>query len=800
MKATSADLLEFESLKRLTGRFVSSPLGRAELDRVEPSSDRDALTAALAEVDEAIQYLRSAAQPKPAQRGAAIRLDFSGISDLRTAAEKLRIEGATLEPKEIFDLIALLDRAADFKSILSAVAERFPRLGRRALAIGEFRSILQDVAGKILPDGTIADHASVALARLRREIEKQKKSIHDSLERFLRAHKDEGVLQEEIVTIRNERFVVPVISGQRKKIDGVIHGASSSGHTLFVEPLETIDLNNDLVRLTEEELRESHRILREITERLRGYSDSIRQTLVTVGELELLFAKGRFGVEFDCSIPRFGSKLSLREARHPLLQDVLRRQGKAVVPITLELDATCRTLLISGPNTGGKTVSLKTVGLLVLMAQSGLPVPAAQAELPVFEQVLADIGDNQSIQESLSTFSSHISRIREMVLDVTPDSLVLLDELGAATDPEEGGALGVAVVDHFRAAGAFTLVSTHLLALKIYGANTAGVLNASMGFDEDTLQPTYDLRTGAPGKSAGLDIAMRLGMPAHVMDRARQSMSTRERDLAAFLSELHRRLETTTELERTLRSKVDELAEREKALARDSEKRESAKLKELERRCDQVLEKFEADSRETIERIRQSSEQKKAADQAARGVAKVKRELREEFQNTVLTVAAGTPAEPPPRIEEGVRVRLKGVRDPARVRRKLGADRIEVEAGFLKMQVSIDDVLEVLPAAGESSKLPKNVSFQPAPQLRPAFQEINVIGEHAEEARDRVEKFLDSAVMATASRVRIVHGHGMGILRKAIWELLKSSPHVEKFYQAPQNEGGAGATIAELKE
>src|SRR5438128_10181320 len=298
MKATSADLLEFESLKRLMGRFVSSPLGRAELDRVEPSSNRDALTAALAEVDEAIQYLRSAAQPKPAQRGAAIRLDFSGISDLRTAAEKLRIEGASLEAKEIFDLIALLDRAADFKSILSAVAERFPRLGRRALAIGEFRSILQDVAGKILPDGTIADHASVALARLRREIEKQKKSIHDSLERFLRAHKEEGVLQEEIVTIRNERFVVPVISGQRRKIDGVIHGASSSGPTLCVAPLETIDLNNELVRLAEDEMREVHRILLEMTDRLRAHGDSIRQTLVTMAELELIFGKARFASDF----------------------------------------------------------------------------------------------------------------------------------------------------------------------------------------------------------------------------------------------------------------------------------------------------------------------------------------------------------------------------------------------------------------------------------------------------------------------------------------------------------------------
>jgi DNA mismatch repair protein MutS2 len=289
-------------------------------------------------------------------------------------------------------------------------------------------------------------------------------------------------------------------------------------------------------------------------------------------------------------------------------------------------------------------------------------------------------------------------------------------------------------------------------------------------------------------------------MPGNIMDKARQSMTTRDRDLAAFLSELHKRLESTAELENDLRAKTEELVAREKSLAQEWEKREAAKLKELERRCEQALDRFEAESRDTIERIRQSAEQRKAADQAARGVSKVKREFREDFQNAVLTVAAGTPAEPPPRIEEGARVRLKGVSEPARVRRKLSDDRIEVEAGFMKMQVSIDDVLEVLPAGGGGSKLPKNVSFKPAPQLHPAFQEINVIGEHAEEARDRVEKFLDSAVMATAARVRIVHGHGMGVLRKTVWDLLKSSPHVEKFYQAPQNEGGAGATIAELKE
>ncbi len=806
MRNTSAGILEFESLRQLIGRFIFSPLGRAELAKLQPHTDRERLEADLAEAEEATEYLRAAAKPQPAARGAAIRLNFSSIPDLTATVYKLRIEGATLEPKEISDVLAFLDRAADARSILQSVMERFPRLGRRSQSIGEFRALLNDLTGKIEPDGTVPDHASVALGRLRREIERQRKSIQDSLERFLRTHHEEGVLQEEFVTIRNERFVVPVIAGQRRKIDGVIHGASSSGHTLFVEPLETIDLNNELVRLTEEELREVHRILRELTERLRGYSESILSTLVTMGELEMIFAKARFAAEFACVRPRFSPdnarRLVLKHARHPLLQDVLHRQGKRAVPISLQLDAACRTLLISGPNTGGKTVTLKTIGLLTLMAQAGLPVPCTEAEFPIFEQVLADIGDYQSIEQSLSTFSAHVSHIREMILDVTPDSLVLLDEIGSATDPEEGGALGVAVIDHFRASGAFTLASTHLVALKIYGANTESVLNASMGFDEETLAPTYELRVGLPGKSAGLDIAARLGMPESILRRARESMTDRDRDISRFLSELHRLVEEATARERRLAEMQVEVAARGKELASEWEKRESAKLKELERRCEIVLANFESKAAETIDRLSQTAERKKAADLAHRGVAKAKRELREEFQTTVLSTqddARQGELGRRPRIEEGARVRLEGIREPARVRRILSPDRIEVEAGFMKMQVAVDDVLEVLPPADAGAKLPKNVSYQPAPQLNPLVQEINVIGEHAEEASERVEKFLDSAVMATASRVRIVHGHGMGVLRKAIWKLLAASPHVEKYYEAQRHEGGAGATIVELK-
>ncbi|MEO8369142.1 MAG: Smr/MutS family protein [Candidatus Solibacter sp.] len=798
---TSAEVLEFEALRQVIGRYIGSPLGKRELEKVGPIADRAQLEAALAETGEAILYLHTAQNPQAGARGAALRIEFGGLPDVEQAVQKLRIEGAGLEPKEIFGLFTLLDVAAEAKNHLSAAAERFPLLGKRASAIGEFRTLLRELDGKILPDGSVADHASVALNRLRRDIERQKKSIADSLERFLKAHREEGVLQEEFVTIRNERFVVPVIAGQRRKIDGVIHAASSSGHTLFVEPLETIDLNNELVRLSEEEMREVQRVLMEMTNRLRAYSDSIRQTLHTISELELVFGKARFANDFNCVIPRFGDRLFLKDARHPLLADVLRRRRKSPVPISLELTRERRTLLISGPNTGGKTVTLKTVGLLSLMAQAALPVPAEAAEFPVFTAVLADIGDYQSIQENLSTFSAHVSNIREMALDVTPDSLVLLDELGAATDPEEGGALGVALVEHFRAAGAYTLVSTHLMALKIYGAATEGVVNGSMGFDEETFEPTYRLQLGLPGKSAGLEIATRLGMPEDIMKRARLSMSDRERDVTRFLSELHHRIEETQALEVELREKIIQYDRREKELAHEWEKRETAKIKELERRTDEALAKFEEQAQDAIGRIVQGGDRRKADQDAARRVAKTKRELREDFQTTILSTQDDSRQDriQPLTIDEGSRLRLKNVREPARVRRILGNGRFEVEVGFMKMQVTIDDVIEVLPEGG-GMKLPKNVTYKPAPELAPVHQEINVIGQRAEEARDAIDDFLDRAVMATASRVRIVHGHGMGILKRMVAEMLAKHPHVSRFYPATQNEGGAGATIVELRE
>ena len=790
MQAQNA--LEFEDLRALLGRYVRSPMGHAELLGIKPLTDRNAIEDALADATEAIEYLRAASNPQTASRGAAIRPRFDLGVDPAPLVARLRIQGATLESTQIFELTRLLDLASEARSVVLSARERYPRLAAHASAITDLHELARDLRGKILPDGTLADDASVMLARLRRDSERQRRQIEESLARFLRAHHQDGTLQEDFVTIRNDRFVVPIVTGRERRVDGVIHGSSGSGATVFVEPLETIGLNNELVRLHEEELREVHRLLREFTMRLREHAVDIAASVAALGRLELLFGKAEFAVEFRCSVPRLSSedsrRIVLRGARHPLLENILRGQKKTVVPVSLELNTAQNTLLISGPNTGGKTVALKTIGLLALMTHAGLPTPAEDAEFPLFDQVLADIGDHQSLAESLSSFSSHILAVRSMLERATGDSLVLLDELGRATDPEEGGALGVTVLETFRARGAFTLASTHLMAMKVYGASTSGVLNGSMGFDEATFQPTYVLRLGAPGKSAGLDIASRLGLEPALIEKARGRMAASDRDVSRFLGEMHQKLEQL-EIERAeLAARSQAVAQREQGLEQTWERKYIAKIREVEESAAQLSIEFERRAQETIEDLSQKARTK---------IARTKREFQEQVAS-LAPAPAGGPSEPLLKLEAGAQVRLKGIRQPAIVRRILDTGEIEVEAGYLKIRVPASDIEQVIPR-GPTPTRNTSITFNQGPEFATSIREINLIGQRAEEACERVDKFLDTAALGQAELVRIVHGHGMGILRKAIAGLLARNPHVAKFYAARPEEGGGGATIVELK-
>ncbi len=804
MPFSSSALLQFDELKQLLATFAGSVSGRALISALEPHRDRLALERGLAEAGEAIAYLREAAGALPAQ-GAATRLRFDQLRDVDSAVRTLLIEGASLDGREILDLFHTLSLAGEYRAILLSLTARFPRLAHRAHQLADLRDLARHYARTFLPDGSLADEASVALGRIRRDMERQQKTIHDSLDRFLRAHRSDGALQEDFVTIRDDRYVVPIVAGQKGRVDGVIHGSSGTGRTLFVEPLETVSLNNQLVRLREDEIREIERILAEITNALRQHSGEIAATAETLAAFDCTFAKAGFAVSYNAAIPRFSHnvrRLLLREARHPLLETVLRKQRKPITPISFELTDSTRCLLISGPNTGGKTVTMKTTGLLALMAHAAIPVPCVEAEFPLLDDVLADIGDTQSIAESLSSFSGHLLHVKQMLAAVTPDSLVLLDELGRATDPEEGGALGVAILDDFRQSGAFCLASTHLLPLKLYGAKTPGVLNGSMGFNEATLQPTYELRLGVPGKSAGLDIATRLELPPPVLAHARAVLPRMQADFQNLLSELHRQVEANQRRASEMEAATEALRKRQIDLEAEAIRNEQQRQRDWQRKSEVVIAEFEGRAHSAMERLTDLAAQRKASEQAQRLVAKTAREFREEAAESMAPPPEIAKAAAPERLvlEEGARVRLKDVRELATVRRFLKNGMLEVEAGFLKMQVAREDVAEVVSQKVEARQTLKNVRFESGPRWDVSYRELNLVGQRAEEALENVDKFLDSAALASVNRVRIIHGHGMGILKRAVNDFLGSNPHVSRFYPAAPAEGGAGATIVELRE
>ena len=503
-----------------------------------------------------------------------------------------------------------------------------------------------------------------------------------------------------------------------------------------------------------------------------------------------------------------GSGLLLQKARHPLLERNLKAKGGQVVPITIEMEGEAQELVITGPNTGGKTVALKTVGLLALMAQAGVPVPADRAEMPVFDAVLADIGDYQSIEQNLSTFSAHLTNIDLISRTATAQSLVLLDELGSATDPEEGAALAVAIAEHFRRIGCLTIISTHHTSLKVFGANTAGVLNASVGFDEASLQPTYELRIGVPGASAGINIAQRLGLNPAIVEAARARLSSQARDVSHFLDRLHLELREAEGERVRLREREEEVRRAQEHLAGEGRKEQQAKVKEMEKKLESLLRDFEYHARETVHAIQDRAAEQKLSKEAERRISKLRREFREQFDSAVVAHSTGADQGDPnaqpqtvKHVSEGDTVKLKSVGRAALVTRRMDDQHFEVEIGAMKMKIARDDIADVLAHASDSpvkAARARGISVSLESENQNVPSEINVIGRTVDDATREVEKFVDRAFLAGLPRVRVVHGSGMGILRKALRQYLQKHPHVGSVTEPPQNEGGGGATVVEL--
>jgi DNA mismatch repair protein MutS2 len=812
-------------LRDLLAGYASSLLGQRRIAELVPSLDRSWIETQQQLTTEIREYRRVGG-----------RFEFAGLPEVEKLLEESRISGAALETTEIRDIVLVADRASEWREIVrqppAAMRSDWAAVNTLSAGIQDFTGFLRAFRNKILPDGTLDDRASPELSRVRREIEKQKRQIQESLRGYLRKLAEGGTVQDELITIRGERFVIPVKVEQKRRVQGVVHGASSSGQTVFVEPLETIEQNNELVRLLDEELAEIHRILLEMTRRIGENAEVILESVEVLGELELQFAKARFAEDYNCVAVKLSqgqegsrgnsrpplsaseARLSLNNARHPLLERNLKLKGAAVVPVSVELEGSRRQLVITGPNTGGKTVTLKTVGLLALMAQSGMPVPADRAEMPVFDAVLADIGDYQSIEQNLSTFSAHVTNIDFISRTATDHSLVLLDELGSATDPEEGAALAVAIAGYFGQIGCMSIISTHHTSLKVYGANTAGVINASVGFDEATLQPTYQLKIGVPGASAGINIAQRLGLNPEIIDSARSRLGTQARDVGEFLERLHAGLRDLDSERLRLKTREDELIREKTFLAAEGKREQQAKIREMEKKLESVLRDFEYHAREAVNAIQDKAAAQKVAKAAERQIAKLRREFRDEFDSTVVAHASGADRDDPhaqpkvvKQVGQGDTVKLKSTGRSATISRQIDNNHFEVQIGAMKMKITRDDIAEVIISAAQSANSPVkaarargiSVSLNNENEGANPASEINVIGYNVDDATREVEKFVDRAFLAGLPRVRVVHGSGMGILRKALRQALQAHPHVESVAEPAQNEGGGGATVVELR-
>jgi DNA mismatch repair protein MutS2 len=820
---SSSRLLEFETLRDLLAGYASSPLGKRRIAELLPSLDRPWIETQQLLTTEIREYRRVGG-----------RFEFAGLPEVQRLLEKSRIAGAALETTEIRDVVLVADRASEWREIVrqppAAMRSEWTAVEALSASVQDFTGFLRSFHNKILPDGTLDDRASPELSRIRRDTEKQKRQIQESLRGYLRKLAEGGTVQDELITIRGERFVIPVKVEQKRRVQGVVHGASSSGQTVFVEPLETIEQNNELVRLLDEEQAEIHRILLEMTRKIGENADAILTAADVLAELELQFAKARFAEDYNCvAVTLTGSdqdsrgdgrirpseaseaRLLLHRARHPLLERNLKLKNGKIVPVTIEMEGDHRQLVITGPNTGGKTVTLKTLGLLALMAQSGIPVPADRADMPVFDAILADIGDYQSIEQNLSTFSAHVTNIDFISRTATANSLVLLDELGSATDPEEGAALAVAIAEHFRNVGCMIVISTHHTSLKVYGANTPGVINASVGFNETTLQPTYELKIGIPGASAGINIAQRLGLNPAIIASARSRLGSQTQDVARFLDRLHADLRDLEKERSRMQAREQELEREKSRLANEGRKEQQSKIREMETKLETLFRDFEYHARETVNTVQDRAAAQKLSKDSERRIAKMRREFREQFDSTVVAHATGADRGDPnaqpslmKHVSEGDTVKLKSMGRAAVVKKKVGDNHFDVEIGSMKMRIAREDIAEVQVRASDSPVQAArargiSVSLQNESSSLNMPTEINVIGRTVDEATSEVEKFVDRAFLAGMPRVRIVHGSGMGILRKALRQYLQKHPHVESVTEPPTNEGGGGATVVELR-
>lgn len=799
----SLNTLEYNKLLALIARYAQTPMGKGYLENLEPMTNRVQLENDLQNITETI-LLNEEKQ---------VIWNFSELTEPSDAIAILKIRNATLEPTTLLELTRLCNQALFTRSIISPEREFVPNLWK---IVEKLPKSLFDVLAKInkrlLPSGEIDDSASPELAKIRREINNQRVRLQKSLEGIMRSNSD--AIQDAIVTQRNDRFVIPVKADFRGKINGVAHGFSSSGATMFIEPLEAIEANNELAGLKAKEESEVARILFALTEELRNELPNIENAVEAVAELDFVKAKVEFARRFKAVVPTISDDetLELVDARHPLLSESLKAQDPnlEVVPSSLSLNKTRSVMIISGANAGGKTVVMKTAGLLSLMAISGLPIPAKSAVIPFYACVLADIGDHQSLSANLSTFSSHISNIAEMLKNLSTPALILLDEVGTGTDPDEGSALGVAIVDTFRRNGAQVIASTHYKGLKIYATNDEDVINASVEFDEKTLQPTYRLLTGMAGASSGIEIARRFGIPQNVIEKSREVLDKSALVANDFLTKLKEETEVAEDLRKALEEEREATARKYALLDIEAGKREKERQKEFAEKMNETLDSFDRQIKVFLQTIEDKNLKAKFEKETTARKAELKRFVVSKSE--VLGLKPQVKNEPPQnsQIETKdlpITIGLKVLTSFGNVGtvEKIDGEIAEVLVGSMRLREKLKNLQAVV--SGEVNKTSKLEKLQKQAtqgnlklDVEESDTELNLIGKRTDEAEYLLDRFIDESYMSGLQRVRIIHGFGTGALKNFVHHFLKNHDLVLRYTFAEQNQGGQGATIAELKQ
>ena len=792
----SREALELDAVLEEAAAHAATTPGRRAIRGASPLADREALDAEHAAVEEAALHLERIGRLLPGR-----------LPDPEPAVRGLRVDDLVLDPLPLRDLASFLVASSDLKVSLSRLEdEGFDALRAIGRALPEVGALGREVARGVAPDGRLEDDASAELRRLRAAIVKTGERLRRQLESFVHDPSAASVVRDDFVTQRNGRFVIPVRADAPRPVEGIVHAASSSGQTLFVEPIASVEANNELVRLAEQEAAEQERIVRGWSEAYRARLPEIVAAIDGVARADSLQARAAFGRAIEGCRPRLGDEVPLRldDARHPLLDRRLRESGSRCVPVSLTIDPYDGLLVLSGPNTGGKTVALKTAGLAVLMAQSGLPVTARAAQLPVFLQLRADIGDHQSIEADLSTFSGHVRAVARALEEAQAPALFLFDEIGTGTEPGEGAALAQAILERLLVRRITAIATTHHASLKAWAFSEPRVASAALEFDEATLRPTYRVLAGAAGASAGIEIAGRLGLEPSLVARARDLLGPEGRSAEAFMTRLRAltsEAEVRAEALRAAESELAALRSRLESAARE----ESAKRgEETARSLDGALREFRALASKELAGIQDTRERARVERAQVRAESRLREAARERRRALAPPSAPARPFDP----VAGARVRIVSLEREGEIVSVRG-DRIDVRMGQATFTVGRNDIASVeplgsTPAAAPPARAPRATS---SPRARGhddedragAPLELHLLGKTVDEALPEVDRFLDACTREGRNEARIVHGHGTGRLRTAIRRHLRGHPLVGAFRAGGVGEGGDGATVVTIR-